>query len=60
MKSLKLTPEQAAGVLMMVDNTDLTIKDCIITYIKAASDLTGINRDNDIALVQGATFVHRR
>ena len=60
MKSLKLTPEQAAGILMMVDNTDLPIKDCIIVHIKAASDLTGINCDNDIALAQGATFARRR
>lgn len=60
MKSLKLTPEQAAMVLIMVDNTNLTIKDCIIAHIKAASDLTGINCDNDIGLVQGATFVRRR
>jgi hypothetical protein len=54
MQHLKLTPEQAARVLMMVDNADLnlTIKAAIITHIKAVAALTGINCDDAIGVVQ--------
>jgi len=52
MKSLKLTPQDAATVLMMLDDSDFTIKEGIIAHIKSVSTLTGINCDKVIALVQ--------
>jgi hypothetical protein len=59
MKSLKFTPEQAASVLMLVDNTDSTIKDGIISYIKSISTITGTNPDKTIAAVQAVPALVR-